>query len=71
MPSYQPSAMQIANRKKARLGGLARARKLSAARRSEIAQKAGNATKDAYGVDLYSYIGKLRKNVGRTRKPVK
>lgn len=67
---YQPSPMQAANRVKARLGGLARAQKLTAERRTEIAIKAGNATKDAYGVGLYAHIGKMRKTVGRNRKPV-
>jgi hypothetical protein len=70
MPSYQPSAKQLAAQANGRLGGLARARKLTAEQRSLIAAKAGTATKDAYGIDLYSHIGKFRKVVGRNRKPV-
>lgn len=61
--------MQLASRRNGAKGGLARAKKLSAARRSEIAQKAGTATKDIYGVDLYSHIGRMRKTVGRYKKP--
>jgi hypothetical protein len=68
--TYQPTAMQLAARANGMKGGLARARNLSATQRSEIATRGGNATKDAYGVDLYSHIGKLRKVVGRNRKPV-
>lgn len=67
---FQLSAMQVANRAKGKLGGIARAAKLTAERRIEIATKAGTATKDAYGVGLYSHIGKYRKVVGRNRKPV-
>ena len=62
--------MQLAARANGAKGGQARARKLTAARRSEIATKGGNATKDAYAVDFYSHIGTRRKVVGRYRKPV-
>lgn len=55
----QPTPMQLAARANARLGGLARAKKLTAKRRKEIATKAGNATKDAYALGFYSHISKM------------
>jgi len=55
----QPTASQLANRVNGRLGGLARAKKLTAKRRKEIATKAGNATKTAYGIGIYGHISKM------------
>lgn len=68
--SSQPTPMQVAARRNGSLGGIARAKKLSAAKRSEIARKAGTACSDAYGSDLYRHLGTLRKVVGRNRTPV-
>ena len=47
---YQPSPRILASRENGRKGGLARAKKLSAERRSEIASKAGRACLDAVTV---------------------
>lgn len=66
----QPTPMQLAARANGAKGGLARARNLSAARRKEIAQKAGQATLDNYGTGFFSHASKQRKVVGRNRKPV-
>lgn len=59
----QPTPRQLSSRLNGAKGGLARAKNLSAARRKEIASKAGTATKDNYGVGFFSHVSKLRKAI--------
>lgn len=61
----QPTPRQAAARINGAKGGLARARNLTAARRKEIASKAGTATKDAYGAGFFSHVSKQRKVFSR------
>jgi hypothetical protein len=66
----QPTPREIACRANGRKGGLARAKKLSASRRKEIASKAGMQTIKNHTADYFSFISKKRKVVGRYRTPV-
>lgn len=52
----------LASRKNGRLGGLKTASTHSAEFLEERASKAGNATRDTYGNEYYSFIAKQRNN---------
>lgn len=56
----QPSPKVLAARINGAKGGLARAAKLSASRRREIASMGGTKTFETYGESFLSYIGKKK-----------
>jgi hypothetical protein len=58
---YQPSARTLASRMNGRKGGIARAAKLTAEKRKQIASKAGTACRDGYGNEFYSYLHSKKK----------
>lgn len=67
---HQPSPRVLACRRNGRLGGLARAKKVTSEKMKEWSSRGGKATFDRYGSGLMSFITKKRKHVGRFRKPV-
>lgn len=66
----QLTPRQIACRANGRCGGLARAKKLTAAEKRKIASEAGKATHRNHGDDYYAFIARKRKRVGRYSTPV-
>jgi hypothetical protein len=57
---YQATPRVLASRKNGKLGGLARARKLSALRRSEISAMGGRQNVLRHGTAIYSFMVKQR-----------
>jgi len=68
--TIQISPRVLANRRNARLGGLARAKNNSKEKIKEWASRGGKNTQDLYGSDLGRYAQTLRKTVGCKKKPV-